>query len=107
MTSAFASRLGLGEGSWSVAFQSRFGPQKWLSPYTDKELDRLGRVQLTSLQVVCPGFAVDCLETLDEIAYHGADIFHSAGGGNFQYIPALNDSQAHVDMFVDIALAYD
>ena len=97
-----AEELNLEPDDWSLAFQSRFGPQEWLTPYTDEELTRYGGEQLTHLKVVCPGFAVDCLETLDEIAHEGREIFQQAGGGSFYYIPALNDSHYHVAALSEI-----
>lgn len=97
-----AEKLNLGPESWSVAFQSRFGPDDWLQPYTDEVLEIMGRSGLSSLQVVCPGFAVDCLETLDEIANEGQHIFVRAGGGEFKYIPALNNSAIHIRAYEEI-----
>ncbi len=91
-----ARRLGLDEGSWETAFQSRFGPREWLRPYTDKLLQQWGRDGVGRVQVVCPGFAVDCLETLEEIEMQNRDFFLDAGGREFSYIPALNDRPAHV-----------
>jgi ferrochelatase len=91
--------------NWILAFQSRFGPQEWLTPYTDTELARYGREHSPHVNVVCPGFAVDCLETLDEIDYEGRAIFQQAGGGEFNYIPALNDSPEHVEALSEIILS--
>lgn len=91
-----ARRLGLDEGNWETAFQSRFGPREWLRPYTDKLLQQWGRDGVGHVQVVCPGFAVDCLETLEEIEMQNRGFFLDAGGGAFSYIPALNDRPAHV-----------
>ncbi len=81
----------------SVAFQSRFGREEWLRPYTDETLRGWGRAGLASVDVVCPGFAADCLETLEEIAVENRDVFVSAGGGRFRYIEALNDRSDHLD----------
>ena len=91
-----AQALNLEPEAWSLSFQSRFGPQEWLTPYTDEELTRFGSEKLEGLDVVCPGFAVDCLETLDKIAHEGLQIFQDAGGGEFNYLSALNDTSAHV-----------
>lgn len=91
-----AERLGLSLEGWQAVFQSRFGPQEWLRPYTDETLEQLGRAGLDGLDVVCPGFAVDCLETIDEIGHEGQGAFAAAGGKGFLYIPALNDSPEHV-----------
>ncbi len=99
-----ASRLALEPGDWTVAYQSRFGPEPWLQPYTDEELARFGAEGLESLSVVCPGFAIDCLETLDEIKHEGRLQFEAAGGAGFGYIPALNDTRAHARMLAEILL---
>lgn len=90
-------RLNLEPESWLLAFQSRFGPEAWLQPYTDQRLESWGRDGLRNLSVICPGFASDCLETLDEIDYEGRHLFVQSGGRNFKYIPALNDSRMHVE----------
>ena len=89
-------RLGLAQSDCVVAFQSRVGRERWLEPYTEDTLAELGRGGVRHLQVLCPGFSVDCLETLEEIAIRGRDQFLAAGGERFDYIPALNDSDAHV-----------
>lgn len=92
-----ATRLGLESGRWSIAFQSRFGPAAWLPPYTIEEVRRLAHAGIRELDVTCPGFACDCLETLEEIAHTNAEAFHRAGGRVFRYLPALNDDPLHVD----------
>jgi len=89
-------RLALRPDEWSLAFQSRVGGARWLEPYTEKQLVALAARGVRRLAVVCPGFAVDCLETLEEIAMRGRDAFLGAGGEHFEYIPALNDSATHV-----------
>ena len=99
-----ADELGLKEGAWQAVFQSRFGPQEWLQPYTDERLEELGSENLASLDVVCPGFAVDCLETVDEIGHEGRSEFQEAGGGEFRYIPALNATDFHVTALQKIIL---
>lgn len=101
---ALARRLGLPPEGWQVSFQSRFGPQEWLRPYTHETLQELGRAGLKRLAVDCPGFAVECLETLDEIAHEGREMFLKAGGGQFEYLPALNDTSAHVQALKEIIL---
>jgi len=101
-----AQGLGLDESQWLVSFQSRFGPQEWLQPYTDRVLDQWGREKLDGLQVLCPGFAVDCLETVDEIGHEGCKTFQQAGGGSFEYLPALNDSPEHVETLAQVILAH-
>lgn len=91
-----AERLGLADEEWMVSFQSRLGRAEWLRPYTDETLEQLARQGVRRLQVVCPGFSIDCLETTDEIAYEGREEFIAAGGESLEYIPALNDSVDHV-----------
>lgn len=93
-----AKRLGLTEDQWRMTFQSRFGYSPWLQPYTDITLTELAQQNtVESVQVVCPGFPIDCLETLEEIAQTNRDLFLENGGQHFGYIPALNDApeQAH------------
>ncbi|MGH8129613.1 MAG: ferrochelatase [Steroidobacteraceae bacterium] len=92
-----AERLALSADRWSVAFQSRVGRARWLEPYTAERLRELAAQGLKRIAVICPGFAVDCLETLEEIAIRGKASFLAAGGEEFEYIPALNDAAAHVD----------
>jgi len=91
-----AERLGLRHGTWRVCFQSRFGREEWLKPYLAETLSELPRMQVRSVQVLCPGFAADCLETIEEIAIENAHRFKAAGGERFEYIPALNDNPLHV-----------
>ncbi|MEE4302927.1 MAG: ferrochelatase [Wenzhouxiangella sp.] len=91
-----ADRLGLADEDWMVTFQSRLGRAEWLKPYTDQTLEELGQQGVKKLHVACPGFSVDCLETLDEIAVEGRDEFIEAGGESLEYIPCLNDSPEHV-----------
>ncbi|MDH5606021.1 MAG: ferrochelatase, partial [Anaerolineae bacterium] len=104
--SLVAERLGLNDEGWQLAFQSRFGPEEWLQPYTDKTLEQWGRRELNHVQVVCPGFSADCLETLDEINREARHIFEEAGGKTFDYIPALNNRSDHIDTLVDVILAH-
>ncbi len=92
-----AEQLGLEEGDWKLAFQSLFGREEWLRPYTSDTLKAWGGEKLGKVHVVCPGFAADCLETVDEIAVENRHVFASAGGGEFHYIPALNASAAHIE----------
>lgn len=92
-----AERLGLADGQWQVTFQSRFGPQEWLRPYTDQTLRESARAGLKSVDIVCPGFSADCLETLEEIAQLNREVFLTAGGERYHYIPALNDSPGHIE----------
>ena len=93
-----AEQLELDEEQWQVSFQSRFGPMEWLKPYTDEVLEKWARQGISNVQVICPGFAADCLETLEEIQIQYRGLYLNAGGKQFSYIPALNDSQAHIDL---------
>lgn len=97
-----AQTLDLSPDDWAISFQSRFGRSKWLQPYTDVMLEKWAREGVKSVQVICPGFAVDCLETLEEIAIRYRQLFESMGGERFEYIPALNASAAHVNCFADL-----
>ena len=92
-----AESLELGADDYVVTFQSRVGRQEWLRPYTDETVEELGKAGLSRLDVVCPGFAADCLETLEEIAMQNAEIFTDAGGGELCYIPCLNARDDHID----------
>lgn len=94
---AIAAALGLAENEWALTFQSRFGREPWLQPYTDKTLEQWGREKAGTIDVVCPGFAVDCLETLEEIAVENAHAYVEAGGTALRYIPCLNDAPAHAE----------
>lgn len=91
-TAALRHKLGLDEKRLMMTFQSRFGPEEWLQPYTDKTIEQLARNGTKSIAVLNPGFVSDCLETVDEIANEAAHIFHENGGRNFTHIPCLNDS---------------
>lgn len=97
-----ADTLHLQSTEWSFAFQSRLGYAQWLTPYTNDVLQSLPKQGITDLHVICPGFAADCLETLEEIAIRGKEQFLAAGGKSFYYIPALNDSVEHVTMLEEI-----
>jgi ferrochelatase len=94
---ALARRLGLGRGEWKVCFQSRFGPQQWLRPYTDATLQSLAKDGVRRVDLLCPGFAADCLETLEENAMVNRGLFLDAGGEELSYIPCLNDRPDHID----------
>jgi ferrochelatase len=85
-------KLGWSEQKLITTFQSRFGAQEWLQPYTDKTVEKLARDGVKSIAVINPGFSADCIETLEEIAVEAAEIFRHAGGQNFSHIPCLNDS---------------
>ncbi|PHP67238.1 ferrochelatase [Zhengella mangrovi] len=91
-TRLLEQRLGWEKGRLMTCFQSRFGPEEWLQPYTDKTVEQLAKDGVKSIAVFNPGFVSDCLETLEEIAGEAGEIFHHAGGTNFTHIPCLNDS---------------
>jgi len=99
-----ARALELKQSDWSIAFQSRLGRAPWIKPYTDHELPRLAQQGVRMLAVVMPGFAADCLETLEEVAIRYAKQFVEAGGVALRYIPALNASPAHVSALAEIIL---
>jgi len=97
-----AQRLGLADDQWMATFQSRFGPAEWLQPYTAPTLVELARRGVASVDVVCPGFVADCLETLEEISIEARQSFLDAGGKSFSYIAALNDSPSFIDALASI-----
>ena len=97
-TRLVATALGLKEGEYMTTFQSRFGREEWLKPYTDETLKALPKQGVKSLQVVCPGFSSDCLETIEEIGEENREYFMEAGGERYEYIPCLNSDAAHIDM---------
>ncbi len=89
-----------------TTFQSRFGPQEWLTPYTDKTLESLPDKGVKKLLVICPGFASDCVETLEEINIQGRESFLENGGEKFDLIPCLNDSEDHINLFEKLLSKY-
>ena len=93
-----AENLQLKPDQWMLSFQSRLGPKKWLGPYTDHALQEMARQGVESVDVICPGFSVDCLETLEEIAISDKQLFLDSGGKAYSYIPCLNDRQQHIEM---------
>lgn len=93
-----AEQLGLNEDQYAISFQSRFGPKTWLQPYTEETLKSFPSQGVKNVQVICPGFSSDCLETIEEIDMENREYFMEAGGESFAYIPALNDSKYHIDM---------
>jgi protoporphyrin/coproporphyrin ferrochelatase len=101
-----ADELMLRENEWSVAFQSRFGPSGWLKPYTRAVLEGLPARGVRSVTVVCPGFAVDCLETLEEIAIENRDAYLRAGGERFDYVPALNARASHAQCLAELIVEH-
>lgn len=100
-----AEQLGLEDSRWQVSFQSRFGSQTWLEPYTSATLATWGHAEVRSVNVVCPGFSTDCLETLYEIDIEARQDFLEAGGSQFSYISALNNHPAHIQALTDIILS--
>ena len=90
--------LGLDGDALKLTFQSRFGPEEWLQPYTDKTVEALATAGVRRMAVITPGFTADCLETLEEIAGENAEIFHHAGGEKFHFVPCLNDSERGMDV---------
>ena len=89
-----------------TTFQSRFGPQEWLTPYTDKTLESLPKKGTKNLLVICPGFSSDCVETLEEINIQGRESFMKNGGKNFDVIPCLNDNDDHINMMENLVKKY-
>lgn len=98
VTRLVAEKLQLQEGTYSTSFQSRLGFDPWLQPYTDRTIERLGKQGIKNMAIVTPAFVSDCLETLEEIAMEGEEIFHEVGGKTFTTIPCLNDDQEFVDL---------
>ena len=89
-----------------TTFQSRFGPQEWLKPYTDKTLESLAKEGKKNILVICPGFSSDCVETLEEISIQGRESFLNNGGKNFDVVPCLNDGKDHIDLLEHLAKKY-
>jgi ferrochelatase len=103
-TDALRQRMGLDESRLLLTFQSRFGFDEWLQPYTDKTMERLAKEGIRRIAVVTPGFSADCLETLEEIAQENAEIFKHNGGEQFAFIPCLNDSDPGMDVIRQLVL---
>jgi protoporphyrin/coproporphyrin ferrochelatase len=103
-TDALRKRMGLDASKLLLTFQSRFGFDPWLQPYTDKTLEKLARDGVRRIAVVTPGFSADCLETLEEIAQENAEIFRHNGGEQFSFIPCLNDSEPGMDVIRQLVL---
>jgi len=101
-----AQKLGLEPHQWQVTFQSRFGKEEWLKPYTDKTLEQLAKEGIKKIAIVCPAFSADCLETLEEIEVENRDVFLEAGGELFHYIAALNDRADHIEALTELALRH-
>ena len=98
-----AHELGLKEDEWIISFQSRFGKQEWVKPYTDVVLEEWGKSGVRSVQILSPAFSADCLETLEELAIENRETFLNAGGQEYHYIPALNIDEAHIDLFAALS----
>jgi ferrochelatase len=96
--------MGLDEKRLLLTFQSRFGFDEWLQPYTDKSIEQLAKDGVRRIAVITPGFSADCLETLEEIAQENAEIFKHAGGEQFAAIPCLNDSDGGMDVIRQLVL---
>jgi ferrochelatase len=99
-------KLNLIDEEWEIAFQSRFGKAKWLQPYIEKRLEALPGEGIKTIDVFCPGFSADCIETLEEIDMQDRELFLQSGGQNFNYIPALNAESHHVQALVKIILKH-
>jgi ferrochelatase len=97
-----ADALGLGADEWMTTFQSRFGREEWLNPYTDETLKALPGQGVKSVQIFCPGFSADCLETIEEIGEENREYFEHAGGERYEYISALNDRPEHISALADL-----
>lgn len=103
---AVADKLQLQPEQWLLCYQSRFGREEWLKPYTDHTLAALPEQGITSVDLVCPAFSADCLETLEEIAVENAEVFTDAGGQQYRYIPALNASPCHISMMAELVVKH-
>jgi ferrochelatase len=101
-----AEKLALPRARWEIAFQSLFGNEEWLKPYSEATIRELARGGVRSLDVICPGFSADCLETLEEMDGLNREVFLHAGGERYRYIPALNDRPDHIRMLADLALRH-
>ncbi len=97
-----AKQLNLTEEDYQLCFQSRFGPTQWLTPYTDKTLEEWAKNGVKSVDIICPAFSADCLETLEEITEENKLVFINNGGEQYHYIPALNNDDLHIEMMKTI-----
>ena len=103
-TELVVKQLGLSESQYMLAYQSRFGKEEWLKPYVDQELEALAKSGCQSVDVICPAFASDCLETLEEMAIENRALFLESGGQKFNYISCLNDNDSHVKLMAELTL---
>lgn len=103
-TELVVKQLGLSESQYLLAYQSRFGKEEWLTPYVDLELEGLAKSGCASIDVLCPAFATDCLETLEEMALENKELFLEAGGKSFNYIPCLNDDDSQVALMQQLTI---
>ena len=101
-----AEALQLKDDEWQLVFQSRFGREPWLQPYCDKTLEALPSQGIKSVELICPGFAADCLETIEEISIENRNLFLEAGGEHFHYISALNASDEHINVLCEVLTAH-
>ncbi|MBC5849803.1 ferrochelatase [Vibrio metschnikovii] len=101
-THLLAQELGLSDQQVMMTYQSQFGKEEWLQPYTDKTMQALPSQGMKKIDILCPAFSVDCLETLEEISEENKHLFLEAGGEAFNYIACLNDSDLHIEMMVDL-----
>lgn len=101
-----AQALNLTDDEWAISFQSRFGKQEWVKPYTDALLTEWAQQGVKSVQVLSPAFSADCLETLEELAIQNAELFQSQGGQSYAYIPALNTQPLHLQLFEQLLSAH-
>lgn len=99
-------QLGLADDQWTIGFQSRFGREEWLKPYVSELLQKWPTEGQQSIDVFCPGFASDCLETLEEIGMQNRELFMAAGGQHYAYIPALNDQDKHLDFLATLIMQH-
>lgn len=100
-----AHALQLNENEWGISFQSRFGKQEWVKPYTDVLLEEWAKQGVKSVQIMSPAFSADCLETLEELAIQNAELFKQHGGKDYAYIPALNNDKLHIDVLEQLIKA--
>jgi ferrochelatase len=101
-----AEALFLKDDEWTLSFQSRVGREEWLRPYTDETIESMGKAGAGRIDVVCPGFSADCLETLEEIAMQNQELFVESGGGQLAYIPALNARRDHISFLTQLVLRH-